>query len=177
MLERVETKKKTKVEKLQTSAIFVSIFFKNILQLTSRIDCLNSKCQSQMWYFITAKIGVWAVKLLKLGWVFFLPFVCVCVCASQRPRRGTYRPLGGQGLQSHWMFGGGTPWDVQWIAWALPRGTERCSRDDTAFSPIWGATVKNRPPQTHNPSYHHVIVSRTAANHWGGYVSHRSPPA
>lgn len=39
---------------------------------------------------------------------------CVCVLhALRRPLWGTYRPWGGQGRQSHLMFGGGTPWDVQ----------------------------------------------------------------
>lgn len=68
----------------------------------------------------------------------------------------TYRPLDGQGCHSHWMCGGGTPWDVQWRACLLPRGTEPGSCNDTAFSPIWGLTIRQ---QTH--------TNRAMFNHWG----------
>ena len=65
----------------------------------------------------------------------------------------TYRPLDGQGCHSHWMCGGGTPWDVQWSACLLPRGTEPGSCNDTAFSPIWGLTAKRENPQTHTHTH------------------------
>lgn len=68
----------------------------------------------------------------------------------------TYRPLDGQGCHSHWMCGGGTPWDVQWSACLLPRGTEPGSCNDTAFSPIWGLTARWENPQTHKHTHTHT---------------------
>lgn len=57
--------------------------------------------------------------------------------------RATHRPLDGHGCQSHSICGGGTPWDVQWSNLLLPRRTEPGFCNDTAFSPIWGLTMKH----------------------------------
>lgn len=102
-----------------------------------------------------------------------------CVRATPRLLWGTYRPLDGQGCQSHWMCGGGTPWDVQWSACLLPCGTKPGSCEDTAFSPIWGLTVTEHAHTniTNTHSYHSFITSRIELtdDFWVENVSHRLP--
>lgn len=60
----------------------------------------------------------------------------------------THRPLGGHGCQNHWIWGEGTPCDVQCSACLFPCGTEPGSCNDTAFSPICGLTVR-QATETH----------------------------
>lgn len=79
----------------------------------------------------------------------------------------TYRPLDGQGCQSHWMCGGGTPWDVQWRTCLLPRGTEPGSCNDTAFSPIWGLTVRQEAhTNTQTQTQGKRLITEDRATRW-----------